>query len=398
MAWVAGLVLVAAISLVAGELGSRWWMRRYGRHSVWPPSWRLELRQDPEVWAEVEPRVRFEVNADGERGGDLPRDAAGLYRVLVAGGSAAECFALDQPTSWPGTLERLLNDAGSLRTLGARRVHVGNIAHSGVGSAELDLILERILPQYDHLDAILIMVGASDIYHWLEEGAPLHPPSMVPELALFSCHPRQPFGWRPGQTRLAEVARRLRRSWLRPLEVKEHAGSWVVAARRMRAAAKEVRASVPDAAPVLDHFERNFARLVRRAQAHADRVLILRQPWFENHYTAEEAAHFWHGGMGKAWKETITVYYSLEIVNHLLGLVDARVAKIATALGVQNLTLRPLLTQGLRHYYDHDHFTAAGAAVIAGAVAAAMLRPPATTRPSRSGAVGDSSSAAVATG
>jgi len=398
MTWVAGLVIAGVVSLVAGELGSRWWMRRYTRYRVWPPGWRLELRQDPGVWAEVEPRVRFEINADGERGGELTGDTAGLYRVLVAGGSAAECFALDQPTSWPGTLERLLNDAGSLDALGARRVHVGNIAHSGVGSAELNLILERVLPQYGRLNAILIMVGASDIYHWLEEGAPLQPPSIVSELGLFSCHPRQPFGWRPGQTALAEVARRLRRSWLRPLEIKEHAGSWVVAARKMRAAAKEVRASVPDPAPVLDHFERNFARLVRRAQAHADRVLILRQPWFENHYTAEEAAHFWHGGMGKAWKETITVYYSLEIVNHLLGLVDARVAKISTALGVQNLTLRPLLTQGLRHYYDHDHFTAAGAAVVAGAVAAAMLRPPPTTRPSRSRAVGDSSSAAVATG
>jgi len=347
----------------------------------------------------VERRVRFEINADGERGGDVPpRDTAGLFRVLVAGGSAAECFALDQPTSWPGMLERLLNDAGSLHTLGAHRVHVGNIAHSGVGSAELDLILERVLPQYGRLDAILIMVGASDVYHWLEEGVPSQAPSTVPELSLFSCHPQQPFGWRPGETALAEVARRMRRSWLRPLEVKEQVGSWIVAARKMRAAAKEVLTSVPDPTPVLDHFERHFVQLVRRAQAYADRVLVLRQPWFENHYTAEETARFWHGGRGKAWKETISVYYSLDVVNHLLGLVDARVTKTATALGVQNLTLRPLLTQRLRHYYDHDHFTAAGAAVVAGAVAAALLRPPTTTRPSRTRAVGDSSSAAVAAG
>jgi lysophospholipase L1-like esterase len=398
MAWLAGLVIAAAVALVVGELGSRWWMRRRSRYHVWPPGWRLELRQDPEVFPEVEPRVRFEINADGERGGDLPRDTAGLFRVLVAGGSAAECFALDQPTSWPGMLEQLLNDAGSLRTLGARRVHVGNIAHSGVGSAELDLILERVLPQYDRLNAILIMVGASDIYHWLEEGAPPHPPAMVPELALFSRHPQQPFGWRPNESALAEVARRVRRSWLRPLEVKEHAGSWVVAARKMRAAAKEERTSLPDPAPVLEHFEHHFVRLIHRAQAHADRVLVLRQPWFENDYTADEAARFWHGGMGKAWKETITVYYSLEVVNELLGLVDARVTKISTALGVQSLTLRPLLTERLRHYYDHDHFTAAGAAVVAGAVAAVMLRPPVTSRPSRGHAVGDSSSAAVAAG
>src|SRR5204862_5282881 len=100
--------------------------------------------------------------------------------------------------------------------------------------------------------------------------------------------------------------------------------------RKMRAAANEVLTSVADPTPVLDHFEHHFVRLVRRAQAYADRVLILRQPWFENHYAPEETARFWHGGMGKAWKETITVYYSLEVGNPLRILADARDAKGGT--------------------------------------------------------------------
>src|SRR5260370_3120425 len=132
----------------------------------------MEIRADPEAFPELERRVRFDINADGERGGDVRDGEDGLHRILVAGGSAVECFALDQPTSWPGALERLLNSPDSLHVLGARRVHVGNIGHSGVGSADLDLILERVLPQYGHLDALLIMVAASDVYHWLEGGAP----------------------------------------------------------------------------------------------------------------------------------------------------------------------------------------------------------------------------------
>jgi hypothetical protein len=169
------------------------------------------------------------------------------------------------------------------------------------------------------------------------------------------------------------------------LDVKEGAGSWVPGARRMRTEAQEVRTTVPDPATVLEHFEHHFSRLIRSCLAHADRVLIVRQPWFEKDYTPEESARFWHGGVGKPWKETISVYYSLDVLNRLLGLVDARVVKVADALGVQHVNLRPVLNQGLRHYYDHDHYTPAGAAVVARTVAATLRRPPRVPRAADAG-------------
>ncbi len=376
--WVVVGALAVVTVLAVAELSSRWWVRRRSRYSVWPPHARIEIRMDPDVFPELERRVRFYINADGERGGDVRAGEPGLRRILVAGGSAVECFGLDQPTSWPGSLERLLNMPESRAILGARRVHVGNIGHSGVGSAELELILAHVLPQYSHLDAILIMVAASDVYHWLEEGAqPGRPPSCVPEHMLFAEHPRQPFGWKPRAWALAEIASRLRRSWLHPPpEIKERAAAWFATARRMRARATEVRTTMPDPSVVLTHFEHHFSRLVRAAKASADRVIVVRQPWFEGDYTSEELSHFWQGGVGKAWKEPVTVYYSLDVVNRLLGLVDSRAARVADALSVQHVDVRPLLTLGLRHYYDHDHHTAAGAAVIARTMATVLLSPP----------------------
>lgn len=366
---------VAVLALVIIEGGCRWWIRRRSRYHVWSPHTRLEMRLDREVFPELDPRVRVEVNADGERGGEAPRDEPGLFRILAVGGSSVECYALDQAKTWPGVLERQLNDPDNLHALGARRVHVGNVGHSGVGSAELDVILDRLLPQYRRLDAILIMVGASDVYHWLEEGAPpSHPPSAVPEGMLFAWHPARRFGWKPSRWALLQLVRRLRQSWFSRSEVKERAGAWVAAARRMRAEAKEVRTTMPDPTVMLAHFEHHFRRLVRRAQDHADRVLVVRQPWFEKDYTAEEAARFVHGGVGKPWKETVSVYYSLEVVNRLLGLVEARVVEVADGLSVPHLDVRVLLNQGLRHYYDHDHYTPAGAAVVASAVASALTR------------------------
>ena len=383
------MIALAGIGmLLLVEATARWWLRHRSRYAVWPPHMRQEIRLAREVFPELEPKVRFDINSDGERGAEAPRDRRGVYRVLAAGGSAVECFALDQPSSWPAALEGLLNEPASLERLGARRVHVGNIGHSGVGAAELDLILERVLPQYQRLDLILIMVAASDVYHWIEEGAPAsRPASRVPEQLLFGAHPRQPFGWKPGSSALAEVVRRVRRR-MRPLEVKERAGEWQAKARRMRAQATDVRDTMPDASLMVSNFEEHFRRLCSRAMAHADRVVVMLQPWFEGDYTPEEAARFWHGGVGKPWKERITIYYSLDVVNRLLDLLHARAARVADELGIERVNLRSMLTARSRHYFDHDHYTPAGAAVVAQTVAATLLAPaPAREKPQRSRAV-----------
>src|SRR5207253_3078600 len=160
---------------------------------------------------------------------------------------------------------RILNTPDNLRTLGAQRVHVGNIGRSGVSSRELDLILERVLPQYGRLAVIVIMVGGSDIFQWFEEGAP---------------------------------------------------------------------PTLPSVPPTAD-------------EAFAVRVLVLGQPWFEKDYTAEEAACFWHGGMGKAWKQTVTTYFSLAVVNQVVHLLDARAARVAEALGIEHRDLRSVLAPSL---------------------------------------------------
>jgi hypothetical protein len=388
------MLIIAVIALLVGvallgELAARAWIRTRTRYRVWPPGMRLEVRQDPGVFPEVEPRVRIESNSDGERGGEVAADDPGVYRILVAGGSAAECYALDQPTSWPGELERLLNRGEALRALGVnaagaappQRVHVGNIARSGVGAPELDRVLERVLPNYDHLDAIVVMVGASTCYHWLEDGAPASRPTpVVPDMGLFAHQPGQRFSWSPRGTALAELARRLRQTWFRPLEVKENVGNWLVAGRRMRATAKELRTAVPDPAVVLEQFEVHLRSALLRAMKCATRVLVVRQPWFEKDYTPEESARFWHGGVGKPWKETVSVYFSLDVINRLLSLIDARVVAVAEDLGLRHVNLRPVLNQGLRHFYDHDHFTPEGAAVAARTIAAALTG---TERPAR---------------
>jgi lysophospholipase L1-like esterase len=368
---------VAALPLlyVAAELTARWWIRRGARYYVLPPGLRLLLRLDAQVFPQLARETRLDVNSDGERGDEVPRSTNGLYRVLVAGGSQPEGFFLDQDTAWPGALQRTLERPEQLLRLGASKVHVGSIARSGVGSEALNLIFDRVLPRYPRLQLIIILIGATDVLRWLEDGVPRSP---VPPRTedVFRCHPAGPFGWKPTELAAMELLLRARRRWFRPIQVHERAGKWIGQARAMRARAKTVRSTMPDPAPMLDHFELYFHRLLRKATAHADRVLVIRQPWFDKDYSVEEAAHMWHGGVGQVWREEVTTYYSFEVVSKLMTLLDGRAAGIAAALRIEQLDLMPLLDRSLATYYDGFHLTPAGSRAVAAAVAGAVLRQP----------------------
>jgi lysophospholipase L1-like esterase len=133
---------------------------------------------------------------------------------------------------------------------------------------------------------------------------------------------------------------------------------------------------MPDAGPVLDHFEFHFDRLVRRAKVHADRVIVVRQPWFEKDFTPEEAARMWHGAAGQPWREEVTTYYSLEIFAGLMSLLDARAARVCDTLAVEHLDLMPTMDQSLATFHDGFHPTPEGTRAVAVAVAGAIVRQP----------------------
>jgi lysophospholipase L1-like esterase len=389
--WLGAIVLVLLV--VAAELGSRWWIRHRSHYYVLPPGLRLRLRPDPEVSPELEAVVRFEVNSDGERGDEAPRSSQGLCRILVAGGSQPEGYLLDQDSSWPGALQRLLQRPEHLEQLQADAVHVGNIARSGVGSEGLDRILERVLPRYPRLHTIIVLVGASDVLRWLEIGAPPSSPPPLRTSELFRCHPELTFGWQVKRFALVELLLRWRTRWLRPVQPSDRTCKWLRRARAMRASAKEVRAIVPDPTPMLAHFDRHFRSVLQRAKAHADRVIVVHQPWFDKPCSPRELALMWHGGVGQAWQEEVTTFYSHEVLSALMARLDARTTRIAREQNVEQLDLMPILEPGVKTYYDFFHATPGGARVIAAAVAAVFLRRPMSSASAETGVAGDADGA-----
>ena len=363
----------AGILLVLMEVVARWWLRFENAYYVWAPGAKRVLWPDRDALPFAEPCMHFDVNSMGERGAELS-DTEGVYRVLAVGGSAVECILLDQSSSWPGAMETILNRPENRKALGVSRVHVGNLGKSGLDSRALAVALQRVLRRYRDLDAIVVMVGGSNVMRWLTAGAPgdaAAPP--VPDAEIFDWQPNGPFRlFPPRSTALAEIARRIRLRVLRPIENRQNAGRFLTKMRAMRARAT-FRDSVSDATAMADDYEAGLRDSVRIAMQHSRRVIVARQPWFDKaHYSPEEDACLWHGGLSDAFVEEVKTFATSKVICDAMAELDRRAAKVANELGVEQIDLRNEVEPSLAHYYDILHFTPAGSRRVAEEVAVAL--------------------------
>jgi hypothetical protein len=371
LAWGAPAIIA---SFVVAELVARVVLRIGGRYFVWTPYSRVRMHLDRDVFPALDPEVRFDVNEDGERGDMLPPDWSRTYRILVAGGSAAECYYLDQDSTWPQVIQRALSRADNLRALGVARVHVGNVSRSLVACRHVHSMLERILPRYSRLDAIVFMVGASDVVHWLERRTPpVIEDEVIPPSQLFGKHPEGPFGWGPRTLALRRIASYWNKRLRRPIEVRDRVGKRLALARAMRARANEIVDDVPDPEPMLEHFGAEFRRLVELAKRHAKRVIVVRQPWFDKAFTPDEEKRLWNFGAGRPYAEEVTTYYSHAVVWRLMRRVDELASRLASELGVEQIDLMPVLPRSFEIYYDELHHTPKGCDLVGENVARAIV-------------------------
>ena len=363
---IGGVAAVAALG-IALELAVRASLRRRQEWFVHQPHSRAEYMIATDVLPNVPERATFEANADGERGDAVPDDPEGTMRVLIAGGSAAECYLLDQETAWPMVAQHSLSVSES------RPVHVGNIARSLIPCRTINPLLARVLPHFRSLDVVVLMVGASDMVDWFEAKTPPELDTAKVDVARYCAeHPQGPFGWTPKSTALYRLARRLHVRLKRPIDRRTNAGASIAKHREMRANARVMLDEVPDPRPMLDGFEHHLSALVRTCREHAQHVIIARQPWLDRTFTEAEAARLWNFGQGSPYRGALDTYYTHRLVRELMGKVDAVAARVADAEGIPAIDLRAAVPSDFDHYYDFLHFTPRGAERVGEAVAACI--------------------------
>ena len=357
------------------EIAARVWIRWCGGYFVWTPYRRTHQVLDRPSLPRLPPLARFEVNGDGERGDPVPHRDRNCYRVVVLGASSTECRYLDQGSTWPALAQDFLNQPRNLALLQAERAHLGNLGRSLATCAHLDLILEKVNPRYERMDAVIVMTGSGDVVRWLSEKAPAAIPDAPVDLdAIFDEHPEQPFAWTMRGLALRRIASGLRRRFLRAPDVYARAGRGIGRARTLRANASEIIDSMPDAQAMFDRFEESFRRLLRRAQRSARTVIVVRPCWVRPGTGLEHAELGWMFAAGDLRTEEVRAWYSHRVADRLLDRMDRLVSAVTREMGVAELDPKPLLDPGFTHYYDETHLAPEGCAIVGEAVAQAVLR------------------------
>lgn len=375
----ATVILAAVLAAVVIELASRWRIRRTKAYYVRRPFERIHMTLDRTAFPDLAAVSRVEINAEGERGDPLPINRDGLYRVLVAGGSAAECGLLDQSATWPAVLQDELRSGRRLKALGARRVHVGNIGRSMMTAEAVFTMLECTLPRYEKLDLLILMVGLSDVVDWLEKGAPATIPGGAVDLdGIFAVYPGAKFRWSIRGSAATRIGLQALRRFVGKTYYRKNAGSRYVELRRRRRQAARWIDNAPDPAPMLAHFEKYLCRIVSLAEAKGARVVFARQPWSHREPAAAKQRLMWNFCASPIVFEKPgppAAYYTAAASDALLLTCDRHWAALAASLGITQVDLCAAVPAGDRNFYDELHFTAAGALLAAQAIAAAIIEP-----------------------
>lgn len=374
------LAVSIAACLIVLEAAARWLFPSPRQFYIWPPKMEETFLPDQEILPGTSRRAWFRTNSLGLRGYEpAPNDD---YRILVLGGSAAECLYLNERESWPRRLQARLQIA-----VPDFRVWVGNGGRSGQGSRDHVFHLEYLpLDRFD-LDAVVVLIGVNDFILRLRQDTLYNPDFletsggrevqidhaflMVP--ASYSIPP-PPFYRRAG---LWQAAKRLRNR-LFPPEPQDPRGEVVKKWREMRSSAGEFRDRLPDLEEAFGEYLDNLERMIQLARRRELRLIFVTQPslWKQEMSPAEEAA-LWMGGVGEFRLLPGQPYYSSSALERGLRAYNSLLSEYCRRRGVECLDLAVDYPRDLTHFYDDCHFTVAGAEETARRLAAYLLsRPP----------------------
>jgi lysophospholipase L1-like esterase len=315
------------------------------------------------------------INALGMRG-DLPGEGP-VYRILAIGGSTTICVYLDDAYAWPYLLQERLNDL-----LGPSQVWVGNVGRPGHKTVHHILQVEKLLPQYPEVDAVILLVGINDLLSWLVLPDPAANLVPTPEQELgmaFSVFP----GWDADTPwyRRNLIGRALWRLSWRPIRGTEKLqpmdahGVFQAALRHYRQRAGRLVDALPDLEPGRADYVQNLGRIVDVARERGVQVVFVTQPTlWRAALPADEQALLWGGGPPFWALREGADYYSVGALAEAMARYNASLLEVCRERGVGCIDAASGIPHRSEFFFDDAHFTEAGSARLAGLIASGLLK------------------------
>lgn len=366
-----------AFALLLAEGALRWvvpTMVDSPHHCVWPPHLKAVFSPDPAIMPGIHGQSLFIANSRGFRGDEMPSEPS--YRILAVGGSTTENLFLDQTETWPQLLQEKLS-AGAP----SPPVWVGNAGKSGLSTRDHVVQLKYLLPELPAIDAIVFLVGVNDLTLRNLQDSAYDPDFMTRKGAEGELLPRA-FGVYPlrnpalpwqRRTAVWQLARTVtRRVQTTGRDYQDQAGRHYARWRAERQNATGIRETTPDLATALAEYSRNVNRLIDLAQERGIRPIFLTQPTlWRRDLSPELTARLWVGKIGTddgGGHE----YYSVAVLADEMEKYNETLARTCQARKVECFDLASRVPKDGTVFYDDDHYTEKGSALVAELVAGFM--------------------------
>lgn len=373
------IIIVVLIILLLELFSSRLLVPPPDNFYIWPPGIERTFTPDQEILPGTSPTVWFRTNSYGLRSyNPAPNDD---YRILVLGGSAAECLYLNQRITWP----RLII-ANLQREMPRLKVWVGNGGRSGQNSRDHIFHLLHVPLRALDVDAIIILAGVNDLLLRLRQGEYFDPGYLdqsgaasrqLDHAFLFVPYqyslPPPPFYKKLG---LWRVAKRIRNRFFS--ERPQDSEGKIVANWRENRKLSGIRLDhLPEMEEGLREYKSNIDTIIDLASKKGIRLIFVTQPaLWKKGMTPEENARLWMGGVGPFKTHPGESYYTPEALSEGLKTYNSLLSSFCRWRGVECLDLATGFPQNTGVFYDDCHFTVEGSERIAREISDYLLSKP----------------------
>ncbi len=380
------VIIIVLISILLLELFAARLIPAPDNFYIWPPGMERIFAPDQKILPGTSPRVWFRTNSYGLRSyNPAPNDD---YRLLVLGGSAAECLYLDQRVTWPRLIiSNLEKEQPRLQ------VWVGNGGRSGMNSRDHICHLKYLplQPLALDVDAVIVLLGVNDLLLRLRQGEAYDPHYLEqPEAEsrqldhafLFVPYqfslPPPPFYKKTG---LWRVAKRIGRRFFseRPQDSR---GKIVALWRENRRNSPDRIDQLPDLGPALREYLSNIRELIDLAARKDVRLIFVTQPaLWKKEMTPEEENRLWMGGVGPFKTSRGQPYYTARALADGLERYNQLVVSFCRWRGMECIDLAAVFPRTTDVFYDDCHLTVQGSNLVAREISRYLLQHPPWAEP-----------------
>ncbi|MFT7148416.1 MAG: lysophospholipase L1-like esterase [Nonlabens sp.] len=283
------------------------------------------------------------------------------YGILAIGGSTTECVYLGDENGWTQLLEGKLNSTSN------QVITVGNVGSAGLGAPNHYLQLKHLVPQYEYVDMVIVLVGVNDFLKAIQlNGAQDEMTLEENYRRTFKSYPREVNQNWYRKTELWMHMRDINNGWKNLFAHLTPDSLIAISNRKMEERRKTRKTDLlPDLVSSLDSYEADIRNMVSLSNQYKTRLVFLTQPvlWHENMSDHEEQLTIF-GIPPMVNGQT----YSTKSLAAGMERYNGRLKLIANEMNVPIIDLSEILPKDTSVFYDYCHFNLEGAERVADTV------------------------------